>query len=71
MAAGAVLYDISGDAVLKIRNTHRDLASRPAAGPVIYGIFGDAVFEIGDTHGDSTSWPTKTLIVSGNRSRVC
>ena len=53
-----------------MRNTHGDLASRPAAGPVIYGIFGDAVFEIGDTHGDSTSWPAKTLIVSRNRSLV-
>ena len=71
MAAGAVIYGISGDAVLRIRNTHEDLASRAAAGPVISGIFEDAVFEIGDTHGDSTSRSAKTLMVSGNRSRVC
>ena len=71
MAAGAVIYGISGDAVLRIRNTHEDLASRPAAGAVIYGIFGDAVFGIGDTHGDSTSRSAKTLIISRNRSRVC
>ena len=71
MAPGAVIYGISGDAVLRIRNTHGDLASRPAAGPVISGIFGDAVFEIGDTHGDSTSRSAITLIVSRNRSRVC
>ena len=55
MAAGTVIYGISGDAVWRIRNTHEDLASRPAAGPEIYGIFGDAVFATGDTHGDSTS----------------
>ena len=71
MAPGAVIYGISGDAVLRIRNTHGDLASRPADGPAISGIFGDAVFEIGDTHVDSTSRSAKTLIVSGNRSRVC
>ena len=71
MAAGAVIYGISGDAIWRIRNTHGDLASRPAAGPVIYGIFGDAAFDVGDTHGDSTSWPAKTLIISRNRTRVC
>ena len=71
MASGAVIYGISGDATWRIRNTHGDLASRPAAGPVIYGIFGDAAFDVGDTHGDSTSWPAKTLIISRNRSRVC
>ena len=57
MAAGAVIYGISGDAVLRIRNTHGDLASRPAAGPVISGILGDAVFETGDTHGTGIRRP--------------
>ena len=42
MAAGTVIYGRSGDAVLRIRNTHGDSTSRPVAGPVIYGIFGDA-----------------------------
>ena len=37
MAAGTVIYGISGDAVFRIRNTHGDLAPRPAAGPVLYG----------------------------------
>ena len=71
MASGAVICGISGDVVWRIRNTHGDLASRPAAGPVISGIFGDGVFEICDTHRDSTSRSAKWLRVSGNRSRVC
>ena len=50
MAAGTVIYGISGDAVFRIRNTHGDSTSRPAAEAVIYGIFGDAAFEIGNTH---------------------
>ena len=54
MAAGTVIYSISGDAALRIRNAHEDLTSRPAAEAVIYGIFGDAAPEIGNTHWDST-----------------
>ena len=68
MAAGTVIYGISGDAVLRIRNTHGDSTSRPVAGPVIYGIFGDAVFEIGDAHEDSTPRTAKRQTLSRNRS---
>ena len=70
MAFGTVIYGISGDAVLRIRNTHGDSTSRPAARPVIYGIFGDAAFGIGDTHNDSTSRAPKRLTLSRNRSLV-
>ena len=59
MAAGTVIYGISGDAVSRIRNTHGDSTPRPVAGPVIYGIFGDAARGIGDTHEDSTSRAAK------------
>ena len=54
MAAGTVIYGISGDAVFRIRNTHGDSTPRPAAGAVIYGIFGDVATEIGNTREDST-----------------
>ena len=54
MAAGAVIYGISGEAVFRIRNTNGDSTPLPAAEAVIYGIFGVVTFEIGDTHGDST-----------------
>ena len=70
MAAGTVIYGISGDAVLRIRNTHGDSTSRPATGPVIYGIFGDAACGIGDTHEDSTSRAAKRVTLSRNRSLV-
>ena len=43
MAAGAVIYGISGEAVFKIDNTHGDSTPLPAAGAVIYGIFRDAL----------------------------
>ena len=67
MAAGTVIYGISGDAVFRIRNTHGDSTPRPAAEAVIYGIFGDVAFEIGNTHEDSTSRAAKRLTLSRNR----
>ena len=70
MAFGTVIYGRSGDAVLRIRNTHGDSTSRPVAGPVIYGIFGDAACGIGDTHEDSTPRAPKRLTLSRNRSLV-
>ena len=73
MAFGTVIYGISGDAVLRIRNTHGDSTSRPVAGPVIYGIFGDAARGIGDTHEDSTSRAAKkadTIEESQSRAPV-
>ena len=70
MVVGTVIYGISGDAVLRLRNTHGDSTSRPAAGPVIYGIFGDAAFGIGDTHEDSTPRAAKRPTLSRNRSLV-
>ena len=70
MVVGTVIYGISEDAVLRIRNSHGDSTSRPAAGPVLYGIFGDAAFEIRDTHEDSMSRAAKRLTLSRNRSLV-
>ena len=70
MAFGTVIYGISGDAVLRIRNAHGDSTSRRVAGPVIYGIFGDAAFGIGDTHEDSTPRAPKRQTLSRNRSLV-
>jgi len=70
MAFGTVIYGRSGDAVLRIRNTHGDSTSRPVAGPVIYGIFGDAACGIGDTHEDSTPRAAKRPTLSRNRSPV-
>ena len=66
MAAGTVIYGISGDAVFKIDNTHGDSTPLPAAGAVIYGIFGDAAPEIGNTRGDSTPRAAKRLTLSRN-----
>ena len=68
MAAGTVVYGISGDAVSRIRNTHADSTPRPAAEAVIYGTFGDVAFEIGNTHEDSTPRAAKRQTLSRNRS---
>ena len=68
MAAGRVIYGISGDAVFRMRNTPGDSTPRPAAGAVIYGIFGDAVPEIVNTHGDSTPRAAKRQTLSRNCS---
>ena len=70
MAAGAVIYGISGDAVFKIDNTHGDSTPLPAAGAVIYGIFGDVAFEVGNTHEDSTPRTAKRQTLSRNRCLV-
>ena len=70
MAARAVIYGLSGDAVCKIDNTHRGSTPLPAAGAVIYGIFGDVAPEIGNTHGDSAPRAAKRLTLSRNCSLV-
>ena len=61
MAAGTVIYGISGDAVFRIRNTHGDSTPRPAAEAVICGRFGDVAPEIGNAREDSTSRIPKRL----------
>ena len=68
MAAGTVIYGISGDAVSRIRNTHGDSTPRPAAEAVIYGTFGDVACEIGNAHEDSTPRTAKRRTLSRNRS---
>merc|ERR1711960_62647 len=68
MAAGAVIYGRSGDAVFRLPNTHGDSTPRPAAEAVISGIFGDVAPEIGNTCEDSTSRTAKRLALSRNRS---
>ena len=70
MAAGTVIYGISGDAVSRIRNTHEDSTPRPAAEAVIYGTFGDVAFEIGNAQEDSTPQTAKRQTLSRNRSLV-
>jgi len=68
MAAGTVIYGISGDAVFRIRNTHGDSTPRPAAEAVICSIFGDVASEIGNAREASTSRTAKRLALSRNRS---
>ena len=68
MAAGTVIYGISGDAVFRIRNTHGDSTPRPAAGAVIYGIFGDVASEVGNTREGSAPRTAKRQTLSRNRN---
>ena len=65
MAAGTVIYCISGDTVFQICNTHGDSTSRTAAGAVIYVIFGDGVLRIRNTHGDAAFRIAKKQTLSG------